>query len=108
MRKLSSFTLLVACLLIGATAPLHAGERRDHERARAALAAGEIRPLGELVAAIESRYVGAIVETELERKGGRWIYEIKLLPPSGRVVELKFDAATGALLESRGPIQERR
>jgi hypothetical protein len=31
-----------------------------------------------------------------------------LLPPSGRVVELRLDAATGALLRSRGPVEERR
>lgn len=108
MRKLPRFPLLAVALVLCAATPLQAGERRDHERARAALAAGEIKPLGELVAAIEARYVGRIVETELEREGGRWIYEIKLLPPSGRVVELKVDAATGALVGSRGPLQERR
>jgi uncharacterized membrane protein YkoI len=82
--------------------------RRDHERARAALAAGEIRPLAELLAAVERRYVGRVIETELEREDGRWVYEFKLLPPSGRVVELRLDAATGALLRSRGPVEERR
>lgn len=108
MHKLPRFLLLVVVLALGTATPMHASDRRDHERARAALAAGEIKPLGEFVTAIEQRYVGRIVETELERDGGRWIYEIKLLPPSGRVVELKFDAATGALLSSRGPLQERR
>ena len=84
-----------------------ASDRRDHERARAALAAGEIRPLSELLSAVERRYVGRVVETELEREGARWIYEIKLLPPSGRVYELKLDAATGTLVRSHGTVQER-
>ncbi|WP_372623303.1 PepSY domain-containing protein [Falsiroseomonas sp.] len=88
--------------------PVRADDRRDHERARAALAAGEIRPLAELLAEVERRYVGRVIETELERDDGRWIYEITLLPPSGRVFELKLDAATGALLRARGPVQERR
>lgn len=109
MRNLPRRTLLVLAIpLLLATAPSRASDRRDHERARAALAAGEIRPLSELLSAVEQRYVGRVVETELEREGGIWIYEIKLLPPSGRVFELKLDAATGALLRSRGSVQERR
>ncbi|MBR0679808.1 PepSY domain-containing protein [Roseomonas eburnea] len=88
--------------------PAHASDRRDHERARAALAAGEIRPLADLLAEVERRYVGTVIETELDRDNGRWVYEFKLLPPSGRVFEIKLDAATGALIRSRGPVQERR
>lgn len=98
--------LLLPALLL--TAPLtRADDRRDHERARAALAAGEIRPLAALLAEIERRYVGVVIETELERDDGRWVYEFKLLPPSGRVFEVELDAATGAVIRTRGPVQER-
>jgi uncharacterized membrane protein YkoI len=98
--------LLPALFLAAPTA--RADDRRDHERARAALAAGEIRPLAALLTEVERRYVGAVIETELERDDGRWIYELKLLPPSGRVFEIKLDAATGAVIRTRGPVQERR
>lgn len=101
-------TFLLLPMLMLAIPDARADDRRDHERARAALAAGEIRPLAELLAEVERRYVGRVIETELEREGGRWVYEFKLLPPSGRVVELRLDAATGALLRSRGPVEERR
>lgn len=101
--------LLLMLLLLSMGVPdARADDRRDHERARAALAAGEIRPLAALLAEVERRYVGVVIETELEREDGRWVYELKLLPPSGRVVELRLDAATGALLRSRGPVEERR
>lgn len=99
--------LLLLSLLMLAAAPAQADDRRDHERARAALAAGEIRPLADLLADVERRYIGRVIETELERENGRWVYEFKILPPSGRVFELKLDAATGALLRARGPVQER-
>jgi len=99
--------LLLLSLLMLAAAPARADDRRDHERARAALAAGEIRPLADLLAEVERRYIGRVIETELERENGRWVYEFKVLPPSGRVFELKLDAATGALLRARGPVQER-
>lgn len=101
------FLLLQAVLLLAAPAA-RADDRRDHERARAALAAGEIRPLAALLAEVERRYVGVVIETELERDDGRWIYEFKLLPPSGRVFQVKIDAATGAVIRTRGPAQERR
>jgi uncharacterized membrane protein YkoI len=95
-------------VLLLAAGPVVADGPRDHERARAALAAGEIRPLADLLAEVERRYVGRVVAMELERDDGRWIYEFKLLPPSGRIFEIKLDAATGVLLRSRGPVQERR
>jgi uncharacterized membrane protein YkoI len=100
--------LLMLPLLLLPARPVRAADRRDHERARTALAAGEIRPLADLLAEVERRYLGRVIETELERDDGRWIYEIRILPPSGRVFELKLDAATGALLRARGPVQERR
>ncbi|MCC7282497.1 MAG: PepSY domain-containing protein [Acetobacteraceae bacterium] len=103
MRR--ALLLLPALLLVAL--PAGADDRRDHERARAALAAGEIRPLAALLAEIERRYVGDVIETELKRDDGRWIYEFKLLPPSGRVFELRLDGASGALIRSRGPVQER-
>ncbi len=99
--------LLLLSLVMLAAAPAQADDRRDHERARAALAAGEIRPLADLLAEVERRYIGRVIETELERENGRWVYEFKVLPPSGRVFELKLDAATGTLLRARGPVQER-
>lgn len=76
--------------------------------ARAALQAGEIRPLADLLAGIESRYDGRVIETELEREHGRWIYEFKLLPPAGHLFVLTIDAATGEVLRSRGPVREKR
>jgi len=88
--------------------PAGASEGDGQERARAALRAGQIRPLAEILAEVERRYLGRVIETDLEREGGRWIYEFTLLPPTGRVFELEIDAATGALLRSKGPVQERR
>ena len=60
------------------------------------------------LAEVERRYVGRVIETELDREDGRWIYQFKLMPPTGRVFGLELDAATGALVDSDGPVQERR
>lgn len=86
---------------------VHAQERRDHERARAALEAGQIRPLSDLLSEVERRYRGRVIEAELDRDDTQWLYELKILPPNGRVFIVELDAATGTLLRSRGPVQER-
>lgn len=81
----------------------------DHERARRAVEAGRIRPLVQLLAEIERRFVGQVVETELDDDDDeRWTYEFKLLPPSGRMYKVELDAATGAVIGTKGPVQERR
>jgi uncharacterized membrane protein YkoI len=107
-RTLLLLSILLLPLLTLGVPGAAASDRRDHERARAALADGQVRPLSDLLAEVERRYVGRVIETELEREDGRWVYEFKLLPPSGRMVKLYLDAATGALLRSQGPIEERR
>ncbi|MCX8133791.1 MAG: PepSY domain-containing protein [Roseococcus sp.] len=99
--------LLLAPLLLPAAHDARASERRDHERARAALEAGQIRPLSDLLAEVERRFRGRVIEAELERDDAQWLYELKILPPNGRVFIVELDAATGQLLRSRGPVQER-
>jgi len=98
----------VLCLaLLPLALPATAQERRDHERARAALEAGQIRPLSDLLAEVERRFRGRVIEADLERDDTQWLYELKILPPNGRIFIVELDAATGALVRSRGPVQER-
>jgi uncharacterized membrane protein YkoI len=92
---------------LAAPAPGAAQERRDHERARAALEAGQIRPLSDLLAEVERRFRGRVIEADLERDDNQWLYELKILPPNGRIFIVELDAATGAMVRSRGPVQER-
>lgn len=42
---------------------------------------------------------GQVVKVELERKGGRLIYEVDIVNPQGVKYEVKIDANTGAVLE---------
>lgn len=89
-----------------------AGERHDHERARAAVEAGEVLPLPALLARLQRTHPGQVLELELERDDGRWVYEVKLLQADGRLLKLDLDAATGAVLEARrrkdGPVEPAR
>ena len=77
----------------------------DHDRARAALQAGEVLPLKTVLERVQRDHPGQVLEVELEQEDGHWIYEIKLLRAGGRLVKLQVDAATGEVLRhrERGP-----
>ncbi|WP_395699887.1 PepSY domain-containing protein [Aquabacterium sp.] len=92
--------LLLAGLLL-ASAAAWAGRHADHEQARAALQAGEVLPLPALLEKLQRSHPGRVLEIELERDDGRWIYELKLLEPGGRIVKLELDARSGELLRQR-------
>jgi uncharacterized membrane protein YkoI len=82
------------------TPPLtHAGS--DHDRARSALMSGEIMPLKALLERLETDYPGQVLEVELDRERGRWVYEVKVLQSNGRLLRLDVDASSGAVLKER-------
>ena len=73
----------------------------EQDRARAAVQAGKVLPLKTLLERLDREHPGQVLEVELEQDEGRWIYEIKLLQPGGRLVKLELDAASGALLQRK-------
>jgi len=87
-----------ALLALGlALAPARADD--DHERARAALQAGEVLPLATVLERLQRSHPGQVLEVELEREHGRWVYEIKLLQADGRLLKLALDARSAELLK---------
>jgi uncharacterized membrane protein YkoI len=74
----------------------------DHETARRAVECGEVMPLAEVLAAIRSHIPGKIIETEFEREGDSWTYELKILDDQGRIVEMHVDAKTARILDTKG------
>jgi uncharacterized membrane protein YkoI len=94
--------LLSLGLLAGIATTALADDRRDHERARQALLAGEILPLRTVLERIEQTHPGEVLEVELEQESGRWIYEVKLLGRDSGRKKLIIDARNAALLEVEG------
>lgn len=101
-RPLSAFALMGMLLPALLFAPWLQADDEDHERARQALEAGEVLPLRTILDRLEQDYPGDILEVELEREDGRWVYEIKLLRDSGAVNKLELDARSGTLLRIKG------
>jgi uncharacterized membrane protein YkoI len=86
--------LALALLLAGV--PARADEE-DHDEARRALEEGRVRPLSEIRAHVERAVGGRVVGVELERKDGRYLYELKVVR-GGRLREILVDAQTGDIV----------
>ena len=95
MRK----SLAIACLLLASATTAMADD--DHERARAALERGEVLPLMTILERLAPVIDGDIIETELDREKGRWVYEITYIDSTGRLIELEIDAADATVLKEK-------
>ena len=84
----------------------HEGEEdheiTDEDRARGALERGEVLPLDQVKAGLESRIHGEITGIELEKEHGIWVYEFKVISPGGKMIEVHIDAKTGKLIDKKG------
>lgn len=60
---------------------------------------GAIMSLEDLLEQVRHEYPGRIIEIELEKENGKYVYEIDLVDENGIVWELELDAETGDLLK---------
>lgn len=71
----------------------------DHDDARRLLERGDIQPLSDILARVQDDLPGRIIATEFEREDGAYVYEFKVVDPTGRVREVYVDAATARILK---------
>lgn len=101
---------LLLCLMLAVAGAPHVwaddddedDDQADHDRARAALQRGDILSLRQIMEKAEAAYPGKLLEVELETKKGQFVYDIELLAPDGRLIELLYDARDGRLLKAKG------
>jgi uncharacterized membrane protein YkoI len=99
-RYLTPAALALAGLTL--LAPVQ-GPAGNQDEVRAAVARGEIQPLTGILALVERDFGGQVLEVELEKgPGGIAVYEIEILMPGGRVLEVEYDARTGEQLRVEG------
>jgi uncharacterized membrane protein YkoI len=97
--------LLAAALALTALAASPAladKDEHDHDRARRARERGEVLPLDRILDVVRARVPGEIVRVELEREGGIWVYEVRVIDAYGRRVEVYVDAAKAVVLKIKG------
>lgn len=98
MRRLTPLILFLVPVLALTAAPVLA-DREDHDRARKALERGEILPLSRILDIARADSDGRVIEVDLDRDDGRWVYELDLLTRDGRLLELEIDAASGQIID---------
>jgi uncharacterized membrane protein YkoI len=98
-KALAAAFALVALLAAPAFAD---DDKHDQDRARRALERGEVLPLERILAAVRAEVPGEVVGVELEREHGAWIYEVRLIDPSGRRLVVHVDAAKAVILKIKG------
>jgi uncharacterized membrane protein YkoI len=93
--------LYLACLCLVATGWLVpiAGSGESPAVAGQLAAKGQILSLEKISKLAKSYKPGEILEVELEKKHGRYLYEVEILDTRSQVWELKLDAKTGQLLK---------
>lgn len=62
---------------------------------------GDILPLEQILQRARRQRDGRVLETDLQREDGRYVYAVELVDDKGRVWELQLDAATGEVLKNR-------
>ncbi len=98
MNKWLFSALLITPMIL--LKPILADE--EHMEARRLKEAGSILPLEQVLESVRTQLDGRILEVELEREHGRYIYEIELLEHNGRVRKMEIDAVSGELLKIQG------
>lgn len=94
MKRLAlALTVLLALPATGQQPP-----GPDFEIARDAVERGEILPLARVLELLEQHHPGQVIEVELEFSHGTLVYEIELVTPDGRLIEVDLNAATGEIL----------
>jgi uncharacterized membrane protein YkoI len=91
LHRFRALILAGALLAAGGGAAL----ARDHDDARRAVEAGEIRPLADILNVVKGRLHGDVVGVKLERESGAWMYKFRVVDDKGRLFEIHVDAKSG-------------
>lgn len=99
--RISLIVLALAAVVALSAAPAPAFSGSEQEQAREAVQSGQARPLKEILRGLGGQVDGRVLDAELDDRGGRWIYRIKVLGRDGRVKILGVDALSGQVIDVR-------
>lgn len=77
------------------------GSHSDQDHAREAVREGRVLPLGQVLARVQQKVPGRLLDANLVERGGRTIYLIKMMTKDGNVAIVTADAASGKILNVR-------
>lgn len=100
VSMLAAAGLSAAVLMSAGTASAGSDRLRQGE-VRQLREAGKILPIETILERARAAQPGQIVEVELDREDGRYVYEVELIDDGDRVHKLELDAASGEVLDRR-------
>ena len=74
----------------------------DQDEARSAVRNGDAAALRDILLEVKKKYTGDVVHVGLKRRSHRLVYMIKLIDPTGKMLLLRVDAKSGAILKEHG------
>lgn len=87
---------LPTCVFLALALSAPAAEADEQRVIRRAVASGQIKPLSEILAAVEVNHPGKVLDVDLERDlRGRRVYEITILKAGGQRSKVLVDATSG-------------
>lgn len=100
MKYASMKRALLPGMLAVALAPTaQASDDIDQSTAREMVERGEIMSVEDIRAGEPERLGGDLLDLELEKKRGGYVYELKIKDSDGHVREFYVDAATGEIIK---------
>lgn len=84
-----------------AASPASSAERVRHQDVRQLRESGKILPMEEILDRARAAQPGQIVEVELEREDGRYVYEVKVIDDADKMHRLELDAGSGEVLRRK-------
>ncbi|MBT3071965.1 PepSY domain-containing protein [Rhodomicrobium sp. Az07] len=94
-----AFSVVTAAAML-ASPTTFAKDDDSRSEIRQGLKQGDIKSLSEILLISKDKVVGEVIEAEIDRKGGKWIYELEVLDPEGLKSKVKVDAKTGDVMEA--------
>ncbi|HYF23911.1 MAG TPA: PepSY domain-containing protein [Caulobacteraceae bacterium] len=80
---------------------LSSGWRQQQDEARDAVRQGRHVPLSQVIAQIDRRTPGRILDSGIEYQGNRAVYRVRWVTDDGRRIDYLVDAQTGAIIGAR-------
>ncbi len=93
--------MLATPIAFSDTQPNWGDDDHSHDRARRAVARGEVLPVTKVIEHLRAEVQGDIVATEYEFEFNRWVYEFKVVDYRGHLRIVHVDAATGDVIEEK-------
>lgn len=98
-------TTLLAGLLVAGSA--FASDRLNHNEIYQLRESGQIMSMEDVLKHARTIQPGQLIEAELEREDGQYVYELKIIDADGRIHKLELDAQSGDVLKRKSKSKDR-